>query len=341
METVSFCVVEKPYMLWGHSLADDNARFLKRIDADLYYRTAHKLVAEPDKGETCEDDPTYDDDEGRKDISSLSRLMWHHGVETLVMLLGAYMQAPQAVMGYFLKCKTEDTVEIGQLLLTDEQPKYSHLAGAPFTLLNLLNGIHDCARWPGSDTAQVVDRFARALRNMLGAFTRQEHRWEYNSVKHGLRASHGRFSLAVGLQETAGVPAPAAAMHTIGSSRNASFFEVAKPLLNATKEQSKLHFTTGRVTVPWSLEKVLMELQLISLLIGNTVSALQIANGAAPNTIKFNKVAEDDEFWEEYFRQESGNVTTASFRLNVDANDLNLPGEETIRATYKSAGEGD
>lgn len=239
MKSVPFCVLEKPFMVWGDDLARDNVQFLKRIDAALYYRTAHNLLggSNPSAADDQGTDEPDGEDESRKDVSSLSRLLWHHGIETLVMMLGAYMQAPSAAHAYFLKCRTEDAISLARLLLDERRPRYSRLSDTPFTLLNLLNGVHVCAGWADRDV--VVGRFARALRGMLRAYADEEHRWEYNSIKHGLRASHGSFGLAVGIQEAPGIMAPPEAMEMVGFSRDASFFDVAKPLRNTTRQASK------------------------------------------------------------------------------------------------------
>jgi len=337
MNSIPFCVLERPFMLWGDDLAIDNVHFLERIDAALYYRTAHNLLS--GSGTPAGDDQGTDDqereDEDRKDVSSLSRLLWHHGIETLVMMLGAYMQAPTVAHAYFLKCKTEDAVSLARLLLDERRPRYSKLSGTPFTLVNLLNGIHLCAGWADRDV--IVERFARALRGMLRAYADEEHRWEYNSIKHGLRASHGRFGLAIGIQEAPGIMAPPEAMEMVGFSRDASFFDVAKPLRNATKQASKVHFLTDKVSVAWSLEKVICELQLLSLLLHNTISALRIAGGAAASTLTFNKVADDEEFWKVYFGLHAGNVPTATMTIDIDARGMRLPTEKQILDSYKTS----
>jgi hypothetical protein len=335
MTSIPFCVIEKPYMIWAADVRADNEHFLTRLDADLYYRMAHNIIGAPQSDEEAEDAATDKDgdDQDRKDVSTLSRLLWHHGMETLVMLLGAYIQAPSAVHAYFLKSKTEDAVQMAGLLSREECPKYHHLEGAPFSLVSLLNGIHRCARWQQHDI--IVERFARTLRNMLSDYVDEKHRAEYNSIKHGLRASHGRFALAVGIQDAPGIPAPPEAMQMVGFSRDASFFEIVKPLSNTTKQQSKINFMTEQVSVSWSLEKVLMELQLLSLLLHNTVSALRIVGGAPTGSVTFNKVADDEEFWEVYFQIGSGGVPTASFAPVIDARHISLATDKRVFDSYK------
>lgn len=336
MSSIPFCVIERPYMIWASDVRADNELFLSRIDANLYYRMAHNIIGKPQLDEEPENSASDegDDDQDRKDVSTLSRLLWHHGVETLVMLLGSYIQAPSAVHAYFLKCRTEDAVQMAQLLLREQCPKYHRLEGAPFSLIGLLSGIHRCAGWQQKHDT-IVERFANALRNMLSDYVDEKHRWEYNSIKHGLRASHGHFALAAGIQEAPGIPAPPEAMQIVGSSRDASFFEVVKPLDNATKQQSKINFMTEQVSVSWSLEKVLMELQLLSFILHNTVSALRILGGAKAGSVTFNKIADDEEFWEMYSRIELSSVPTASFAPVIDARQIPLATDKQVFNSYK------
>jgi hypothetical protein len=349
MDGIPFCIVERPCMIWGTDLAGENAHFLERVDANLYYRIAHDLIGTwadgdesaspkyPSAGLEGEPDGLPDTSgQERKDVSSLSRLLWYHGMETLVMVLGAYMQAPGVVHGYFLKCRTEDALDIAGYLLREEQPRYARLEGPAFTLVHLLNGIHLCAGW--TDRGVIIDRFARALKSMLRDYTDEQHRAEYNSIKHGLRASHGVFALAFGLQEAPGVMAPPETMETIGYSQDASFFDVAKPLKGISKREAKIHFMTEKVSVAWSLEKVIGDLQLISVLLNNVVSALRIRAGAPHSSVPFSKVADDETFWETYFQLHASDVPHATMLMELDARQMKLPGDKYIFDSYKKPG---
>lgn len=328
-----FCVVERPFQLWGHDVAQDNIDFLTRVDAAFYWRAAHQFIGEPAAEEEA---GTDESDAERKDVASLARLLWHHGAETLVMMVGAYMQAPGAVHGYFLKCRTEDAITVAKSLAQGERLKYDRLVGKEFSLTNLLSGIHRCAGWSEHD--ERVSRLCRAFRSVLRDFIRDEQRHEYNSIKHGLRAHHGRFAMAVGIQEAPGIPAPPEAMEFIGGSRDASFFDVARPLQNATKQVSKINFKTDKVSVAWSLEKAIAELQLISILLNNCVSALRICNGAGAGTVQFQYVHDDESeaFWDTYFGLHAGNVSTASMGIEIDARQVKLAKEKDVFASYKS-----
>ncbi|ESY35295.1 hypothetical protein X747_28735 [Mesorhizobium sp. LNJC384A00] len=188
----AFCVSERPFVVWSDDVTRDNRSFLESIDSGFYFRAAGLLMGSG----SSESDTDDDDDQTRKDVSSLARMLWHHGIETLVMLLGAYIQAPHAVHAYFQKCKTEDATWIARTILSGERPVYNKINDVPFTLSNLLMGLHLRAGWPDRDA--TVNKFEQVLAGILSDFAEEEHRWEYNSIKHGLRATHGRFALMAG-----------------------------------------------------------------------------------------------------------------------------------------------
>jgi hypothetical protein len=325
-----FCVIDRPFVVWSNDIERDNKGFLESVDSFFYIRAVHELIGADDDAALERD---LDEDQTRKDVSSLARMLWHHGAETLVMLLGAYVQAPNAVHAYVLKCRTEDAIRIARFLLRGERPAYNRISDAPFTMLNLLRGIHRCAGW--ADLDDTVSKFERVLREILSGFADERHRWEYNSIKHGLRATHGRFALAVGIEETPGVPAPPENMRIVGYSRDASFFNVARSLTNSTKETSKVNFRIEKVTVAWPLEKLLCELQILSLLLNNILSALRVAAGAPPRTVTFDRPAEADTWWDHYFRLPAGNVPTASMSIDFDARNVKLPGAKDVFASYR------
>ena len=333
--SVPFCIVDRSFVVWSDDVGHDCEEFLKRIDADFYDRAARRMVdALPDEVplEAADENKNEEIDQRRKDVSSLSRLLWHHGIETLVMMLGAYIQAPAAVHAYFLKCRTDDASEMARALLEGRRPLQNRISDVPFNVENLLRGLHSCAGWPDRD--DTIQRFRDALRGMLAAFTREEHRWEYNSIKHGLRASHGHFALAAGIEEKPGVEAPPDAMRLIGYSRDASFFNVARPLRNASKEASRVNFKLDKVSVAWSLEKVLCELQLLSILISNTISALRIVSGTPAGTVTFKRPADAEDWWQYYEGLNAGAVPTSAFGVYIDAKGIHLPTNDDVLASY-------
>lgn len=305
-----FYVLDEPYVFWSSDALRQNTDFLRNMDTDFYYRTTHRYYFDDD-GNIALDDES----DNRKPHSSLARLLWHHGLENLIMLLGAYVQAPHAVPGFYLKCRNEDVQRICTYLLAEEPPKAHALQRSDFKLRGLVSGMHVCANW--TDKSETVDLFYRALSGMLQAYGRKDHRDEYNSVKHGLRASHGRFGLAIGIQEAPGIPAPADQMEMIGDSQDGSHFLVADPARVGSKREQRQHFSTRQASIGWSLEKVVCDLQLISILLSNLVSALRIAAGSQPGTVVFNRPDEAEEWWKQYFRFDEMPISNFSIGSDI------------------------
>ena len=123
------------------------------------------------------------------------------------------------------------------------------------------------------------ERFARFWSRLAGEFLNEKARAEYNSIKHGLRVNPGGFYLAIGREESPGVPAPAEAMRSMGGSPYGStFFEIER--VGAGKRSP--HIRARSVSVNWSATGLCGRLALISSSITNIVGALRCAMGEDP-----------------------------------------------------------
>ncbi|MGH6899656.1 MAG: hypothetical protein ACREJ5_24420, partial [Geminicoccaceae bacterium] len=80
-----FCVIDRPFVVWSDDVDRDNKSFLESVDSFFYIRAVREFIG-ADGDEALENE--LDEDQARKDVSSLARMLWHHGAETLVMLLG-------------------------------------------------------------------------------------------------------------------------------------------------------------------------------------------------------------------------------------------------------------
>ena len=242
-----FRVIDQPYVIWSHDPAKENLDFLGSIDSDFYERTVQTFFLSDDGCLRFDSE----NNEARKDVSSLARLLWNHGLETLVTLLGAYVQAPHAVHGFFLKCENKDCRKIAIYLLSGQIPESNFLVQSEFDFLAFVRGIH--ARSPWVDDEPTMGSFARALMEMLSEYDRDDHRAEYNSIKHGLRARHGRSAIAFGLQESIGIPASKESMRMLSDSRDGSHFLAIQPFKNLSKKDTREQFSVRRSSVGWSL----------------------------------------------------------------------------------------
>jgi hypothetical protein len=312
-EPSAFRVIDRPYVVWSYNARAENFEFLDSIDSDFYHRTAQTFFFN-EAGE-LRFDP--EDSGERKDVSSFARLVWNHGLETLITLLGALVQAPHAVHGFFLKCENKDCRKIAQYLLSSSIPEDNCLIRLGVDFEALVRGIHARPAW--ANDAEMISNLTRALRAVLAEYDRDDLRFEYNSIKHGLRASHGRFAIAVGLQEAPGIPAPEENMSMLSDSQDGSHFLMAKSLPHATKKAAREQFSLQRSSVGWSLEKTLFDIQLFSSLIGNVVGALKIASGAKPSSVHFYLPQVDADWWEAYFAEQGPDVQNFSFGGIIEA----------------------
>ena len=310
-QAAAFCILDRPFVVWSDDQGSDNRAFLDSIDHNFYYRTVHRVFFPSDDTSSLD----FDDEQQRKDQSAFARLLWHHGAESLLMLIGALIQAPHAVEGFFLRCRNEDCRAIAQYLISSNLPANHCLARSDFSLDKLVESIHNCAGW--NDNGVTISYFTRSLTNIFREFDRDDHRAEYNSIKHGLRATHGQFGLAMGLQDAPGIPAPAERMQNIVSSKDGSHFPSVSPISGIVKAEQKRQFTIRHHSLGWSLEKTLCEIQLFSTFIGNVVSALKISEGAGAENVKFERPEDADCWWTTYFAMSATGVRNFSFGPSV------------------------
>ncbi len=334
----AFCVLNRPYMVWSDDVDRDLSTFLEKMDTNFHNRMAHSVIRglfnDMENLESLPRNSTPDTKSTSKDYASLVRIFWHHGIETLLLILGSLVQAPHSVHAYFLKCRNEDLSEIADLLLFEKTFNYSRLADTKVTISKIMRAISTQSGW--NDGNLTADRFEKSFRDMLRRYLTPEHRQEFNSLKHGMRAYHGEFTLTVGVEDEPGKMAPPENMQCVGHSKDTSFFGVSEPLLNASKSQSKIHFSVADVSVSWSMEKVLCDLQLISLMIGNIVSYLKILNGAQPGSVNFTRPADAEVWWNNYDKQSSPGVTTSKFCAIFNASEIDLPTYQNIVDAYKA-----
>ena len=94
----------------------------------------------------------------------------------------------------------------------------------------------------------------------------------------------GGFTLAIGLETTPGEPAPPEAMHSLGGSDYGSTFFISERV-----GESRHHIRTRRMSVNWSPEALAQRLYMISMSIGNVVSAMRCMLGVDPQSVEFSR----------------------------------------------------
>jgi hypothetical protein len=147
LERYVFPVVDDPYVVVDFDLEERNRRFLTGIDPGHfdYLATVHtsNLAAED-----------------RQRAAIALRTAYHHGVETLFTLLGAYIQAPLAVAAWIPKSSTGDVREIARRLQTGVALP---TASGPVQMLfsHLSASVHEGAWTDAPERDATIEEFGR------------------------------------------------------------------------------------------------------------------------------------------------------------------------------------
>lgn len=210
-----------------------------------------------------------------------------HGIETLMTLIGAAVQAPQAPYAWVWLAKTDllrsvvERISKGDATLHTELTQWDRtwdgLAKRVFSHCTQENG------WP-----QTAESFGKAWRILAAEFLDEVNQLEYNSLKHGFRIQATGVKIAFGLEHQYRVAPPAEEMKYLGGSDTGStFYVIERAGPDAPGTRSK---RSRQRTVNWEPEPMIRGLQLIDVSIRNIVAFIKIANGAQPGKTQFHRL---------------------------------------------------
>ncbi len=315
MEVIKFAVDEKPYACWDWELQEKNLEFLEGIDPGYF-----KYVSEINIG-------NIDNDYKHKAAIAL-RLAFSHGLETLFALLCSVVQAPQCSIGWLL---SYNNYQLNNLVnkISNNEPCHTLFIKSPVTWNDLAKCIHSNLGYEKEKVEWIQNGFGKVWTRFAREFTDVNTSLEYNGIKHGLRARPGGFHLAIGPEETHGVPAPPEKMQSLGGSTFGSTYFVKEHTIT----NDKLNFRPRRNSRNWSPQNIAYGLFFISMSIQNITSWLRVYNGASQNKCTFEHPTSIDAF--ELPWKESVGVTHASFDLIIEAAHIKPFTQEEILNHYK------
>jgi len=302
-EYVMFYVHDRPQVWWDWDLSGKNLAFLRGVDADYY---AHVVEAHG---------PHLEGDSSMHAAAAL-RLAYSQGLETLLALLCAAMQAPDCVVGWMQSYRDSDLQSMVRSVSSIHQPIVLP-AFKPATWDSVAKYVHSGVGWDEEKRARLAQGFGRLWSRFAGDYLDELGRQEYNALKHGTRPRFGGFQLAIGVQSAKGVPAPAEAMHSMGGSEFGSTFFVADQL-----GAGKLHFRPRRVSRNWSPQSLIDGLGLLAMSIQNATSFLRWVNGEPGEECRYDAPIEEAAF-DLPWAQHCG-VTSSSIDTTIVAEHVNL-----------------
>ena len=246
------------------------------------------------------------------------RIAYSHGLETLFALLCAIAQAPDCVMGWFLKYQNRDLYDVVRKI-NDGRAIYKKLLCDRVTWNEIAEVVFSSLKTGDDEKDKAIcDNFARLWRRFASDFLNKHHELEYNSIKHGLRARLGGFYLALGAEDTPGVAAPPDRMRVFGSSEFGSSFFVPERLHDTR------NFSVSHQSLNWFPLNFLYALRLISISINNVIAFLKIFHGVPATDVNFSWLSDDgtyDEPWSRstgitHMGMKSPDIRSSDHRVN-------------------------
>ena len=276
---VIFQVDDEPYCLWEVRLKQEVGDFLSGFDTE-YFDHLLKVHFESD-------------DEKRAAVAL--RVAYHHAMETLFLMLGAFLQAPAAPHAWLAKCSNAQLRNVVRRISAGDDTLAKGLSVRSVNWTELASA---SLHWykPGTNRqAESIKLFSELWRSLAAEFLEPNRVDEYNSLKHGLRVSGGGFGLSFGVEHEYGVPPPENEMRAIEKSEFGTTFLRFVPASGRSSDRS---LVAEQVSINWKIEKVAPLLQLTSISIANVIGALRVLNGYPPDRIKFLRPEKDEAFTE-------------------------------------------
>jgi hypothetical protein len=310
---VRFAVDETLYCFWDLDVHARNLEFIEKIDPKYF-----EHVANLHRDFLATDEKQY--------AAAALRIAYSHGLETLMAFLCALVQAPDCVIGWFLKYQNRELYNLVRKI-NDGAIIYSKLKKHRVTweviselvFLNFKTG--DEAK-----DERIQSNFARLWQHFAYDFLDEKSNDEYNSIKHGMRARMGGFYLAMGLEEVPGIPAPLERMETMANSEFGSSFFVAERL------HDNRNFLVHHQSLNWHPENLDDALHLISASIHNAVACLRVLHGVPLKTVPFCWFETDETYDLPWSR--SSSVTSFAMNSQVTETAITPLSKEDILAVY-------
>ena len=274
---VPFRVNDRPRVCWDPELQRKNLAFIRGVDSTYYEHVADVHSQ-------------HLDGDAKLQAAAALRIAHSQGLETLLALLCATMQAPDCVIGWMLSYRSTDLQAMVEAVSSGDQRNVLPIF-RPATWQSMAALVHSGTHWPSDKDTEIQEGFGRLWSRLARDYADERNRQEYNALKHGTRPALGGFTFALGRQSAPNVPAPPEAMRSMGGSEFGSTFYVVEPL-----SDHRLHFQPKRVSRNWVPANLVYGLRLLAMSIGNVTSFLRIVNGDTPESCRFEAPTDEGGF---------------------------------------------
>jgi len=315
-----FAVGNAPYCVWGRDLPQSEHAVHRELRSGIFFAHGGGSWNGTQRGSWQEA------------FGSRPSSFYGHALETMLSLLCAAAQAPDCVVGWICLYREEHLKEIltafsvGSsipLRLRLEKPTWKALSRAIHCYLDLQDKEKEQA---------LKEGFARFWAHAAHAYSSEKNRLEYNSIKHGLRARSGGYTLRMRREKSLGVPDPDAPVRTVAASEFGSSFYAPERV-----GDSKLNLSLRHHAINWQPQGLIDGLILASMSISNVVGFLRAINGVDPSAIEFGWPKELQLF-ESAWRGVPG-YQSSSFHFSVSVEDVRIFTKEEILEVYEDKDE--
>ncbi len=317
LDNRAFTVGDKPYCAWyGKGTTE---AFLRGIDTQYFQYLAETHAQ------------SFDGEHKEKAVIALVTA-YHHGLETLFMLLFATLQAPNCIVGWLLKCESNGLQKFVKGASAGELPfiwKWKLEKDSWEGISGLINGMVFNGR---DDCIKMQECFARVWEKLASDYTEKYFKDEYNSFKHGFRASIGSGpTLSFHSQNQ-----PKENPSLVLSSDYGSWFNVVKEL-EGVKQGSHLdhHFVLEHCHVNLEPQTIASALCMISMSINNIVAFLRIIHDFPPEQIQCMRPVNEEAFQTFLKSPEKLGLKYVAMGLKVNTKTVSLTKQQIMEQLTK------
>jgi hypothetical protein len=307
LERYCFYLGKRPQCIWGADIRETNIGFLNGIDASYFSYIANENLSKLSL-----------DNKVRQYAAVSLRVAYTHSLETLFALICSSIQAPAGVAAWMVGYKNPELDELVRGICEQSEIK-SIFETTRVSWGAVSRYMLEHSGW--IEDEQTTNGFAKFLGRLAADFLEDNQRKEYNSYKHGLRLSFGGFSLALGIEDVPGVPAPVDSMQLLGSDEFGSTFYYQDQL-------EKHNFQILKKSLNWNPVKYANALVLISMAIENVIASLRISNGINPTEVQFYRPSPLDGFDEPWRHRTS--LNSFDFNRRIDKSTIETLTKEEI-----------
>lgn len=321
MQYSRFAIDERPVCVWDMDIKKLNSDFIKNINTDYYefVSDSNEQIIDNEKSE----------DKDRIYASLNLRIHYSLALETLFSLIGAFLQAPDCILGWLLKYRNHELESLVKKINEKKQIK---------TKLPIENISWDSVAklilnyFPNEDKNRqesTSKKFSTLLRNFANDFIDEKFKDENNSIKHGFRISRtGGASLQVRESTKEGKPKEGAEWITLMKSDYGSSFYIDEKIQDKPNNIRIKNYMRN-----WNPENFCNALYMISICIFNIRACLCAINKIDIKE-KHYKSVESSLFrspWSKYKGLGEGGI---NLELNFDA--VKVLTDEQIMSVYDS-----